>query len=149
MGKVIHWELCKKMKFVHTAKCCMHKQECFQEKRRKIWDANGSSDPGWNTRPSGNSQNWRNLISRGLCCPGKPEWKIKENKKTDKCLNLVKTVDHEGNSNSDTRYYWYIWNGLQKLGKEAGRIGNRRTNRDHTNYSSVKIGQILRRVLET
>ena len=31
VGKVINWELCKKLKFDHTNKCYMHKQETVLE----------------------------------------------------------------------------------------------------------------------
>ena len=31
VGKVIHWELCKKLKFDHTSKWYMHKPESVQE----------------------------------------------------------------------------------------------------------------------
>ena len=34
VGKVIHWELCKKFKFDHANKCYMHNPECPGE-----WDA--------------------------------------------------------------------------------------------------------------
>ena len=39
--------------------------------------------------------------------------------------------------------YWnsYVWNNSQRLGKECGRVGHRRTSRDHPNYSIIKIGQ--------
>ena len=37
----------------------------------------------------------------------------------------------------------------QRVGKGIGGIGNKSTSGDHPNYSIIKIGQILRRVLET
>ena len=48
-------------------------------------------------------------------------------------------VEHEGDG--DTTCNRCTWNDPQRLGKKAGRIGNRKTNRNHTNYSTVEIGQ--------
>ena len=36
----------------------------------------------------------------------------------------------------------------QKIGKETGRLGNKRTCEDHQNYSIIQIDQILRRLLQ-
>ena len=36
MGKVIHWELCKKLKFDYTAKWYMHNLESWRKKRKKF-----------------------------------------------------------------------------------------------------------------
>ena len=36
---------------------------------------------------------------------------------------------------------WRAWNGRQRLGKQAKRVENQRTNRDHPNYSINQIGQ--------
>ena len=40
MGKVIHWELCKKLKFDHMNKWCMHnpKSVLENETHRLLWD---------------------------------------------------------------------------------------------------------------
>ena len=40
VGKVIHWELCKKLKFDHTTKWYMHKSESFleNEMHKILWD---------------------------------------------------------------------------------------------------------------
>ena len=40
VGKVIHWELCKKFKFDHTNKWYMHNPESFLEKEthKLLWD---------------------------------------------------------------------------------------------------------------
>ena len=69
--------------------------------------------------------------------------KIKENEKKDKYLNLTrelkKATEHEGNG--DTNCNWRTWNDLQRLGKRAGRVRNRTTNRNYLNYSIVDISQ--------
>ena len=37
VGKMIYWELCKKLKFNHTDKCYMHKSEsALENKKQKI-----------------------------------------------------------------------------------------------------------------
>ena len=40
VGKVIHWELCKKLKFDHTTKWYMHKPESILENEayKILWD---------------------------------------------------------------------------------------------------------------
>ena len=48
-------------------------------------------------------------------------------------------MEHEGNT--DIKCNWCVWNDPQRLGKRVGKIGNRRTSRDHPNYSILKIGQ--------
>ena len=68
--------------------------------------------------------------------------KLKETKKRDKYLDLareVKPIEHEGDS--DPNGNWYIWNNPQRIGKGTGRLGNKRINRVHPDYSIIKIGQ--------
>ena len=68
--------------------------------------------------------------------------KIKENEKRYMYLDLnreQKSVEHEGDN--DINCNWPSWTGLQRLGKEAGRVGNHRKNRDDLDNSIVKIGQ--------
>ena len=48
-------------------------------------------------------------------------------------------MEHEGDS--DTTCNWCTWNNLQKTDKETGRLENKRTSRDHPNYSIIKIDQ--------
>ena len=43
-------------------------------------------------------------------------------------------------SNGDTNFNLRTRNGPQRLGEGAERVGNQKTNRDHPNYSIVKIG---------
>ena len=49
----------------------------------------------------------------------------------------MKSVEHEGDS--DTNCIWRSWNGPQRLEKLTGIVGNPMMNRDHPNYSIVKI----------
>ena len=65
--------------------------------------------------------------------------KRKERQVVGLSQSTKKVVEHEGDG--DTNCNWRTWNSLPKLGKEAGRDGNQRTDRDHLNYSTVEIGQ--------
>ena len=40
-----------------------------------------------------------------------------------------------------TRYNWYDLNNHQRIGKGSGKLGNKRTIRDHTDYKTIKIGE--------
>ena len=60
--------------------------------------------------------------------------KIKESEKRDK-TSLEK---HEGDD--DTNCGWYTWDNPKRIGKETGRLGNKRASRDHPDYSIIKIG---------
>ena len=45
-GMVIHWELCKNLKFDHTAKLCVHKPESIRKKEthKILWDFETQTD---------------------------------------------------------------------------------------------------------
>ena len=68
--------------------------------------------------------------------------KIKESEKKNKYLDLArelkKVMEHEGNV--DTNFNWYARNDPQRLDKGI-RVRNRRTNRNHQNYSIFEIGR--------
>ena len=49
---------------------------------------------------------------------------------------LRKAAEHE--ADSDANRNWYVWNGPQRLGKGAGRVGNPKTNEDHTNVDLTR-----------
>ena len=48
-------------------------------------------------------------------------------------------MDHE--DDSDTNCGWCTWNNPKRIGKESGRRGNKKTNRDHPDNCIIKIGQ--------
>ena len=48
-------------------------------------------------------------------------------------------MDHKGDG--DTSCNWCTWNGYQSFKNGAGRVENQGTNRDHSNYSIIEIGQ--------
>ena len=87
-----------------------------------------------------------NLLNSGLCRSGGPQ--SKKSKKTTKetCSWTFKAIEHEGDS--DTNCNRCPRNDLQRLGKRAERVENRRTSRDHPNYSIVKIGKNILKRLE-
>ena len=68
--------------------------------------------------------------------------KLKESKKSDKCVDLAreltKTIIHE--TDGDTNCDWCTWNNKETIGKGTGKLGNQRKNRNHIDYSIVKIG---------
>ena len=69
--------------------------------------------------------------------------KLKENKKKDKYLELVrelkKTKEHE--IDGDTNSNWCARYSHQKLGTWIGGLENKMTNWDHTNFYIIVIGQ--------
>ena len=48
-------------------------------------------------------------------------------------------MGHEGDD--CTNCDWCGWYSHQRIGKRTGRLGNKRTVGDHTDYSIIKIGQ--------
>ena len=52
---------------------------------------------------------------------------------------MEKTMEHEGDS--DTSCNWSSWNNPEKIGKETGKVGNKRTRGDHPDDSIIKIDQ--------
>ena len=59
VGKVIHWEMCKKFKFDHANKWYMHNPALVLENDTPVglWYTNGSSDLGQKTRLYNNNNN--------------------------------------------------------------------------------------------
>ena len=78
LGKVVHWELCKKFKVDHTNKWYMHNPAPVQDNNTHktpmgLWHTHGSSNLGQNTRLNNNRQKEENLQNSRLCCPCWPE----------------------------------------------------------------------------
>ena len=68
--------------------------------------------------------------------------KLNESEKKDKYLDLareLKNVEHE--SNDYTNYNRCSWYNHRRIIKGTGRLGNKKTNGDHPNYSIIEIGQ--------
>ena len=49
-----------------------------------------------------------------------------------------KTIKHEGDGYTNCN--WSTWNNPQIISKEIVRLGNKRTNEYHLNYSIIRIG---------
>ena len=101
-----------------------------------FWDINRSPNLGQMTRP-------KTCQIVDLAVLTDQRVKLKESKKIDQYLDLAtelkKIMEHEDDSATD--YNWCTWNNPQRIGKRTGRLGNKRTNRDHPEYSIIKIGQ--------
>ena len=85
-----------------------------------------------------------NLLYSVFYVSSEQQIKIKESKKKKRrlfrsWLRTKKVVEHEGDSGTNCNRR--VLNTPQRLGSGTERFGNRRTNRDHPNYSIVKIGQ--------
>ena len=122
MGKEIHWELCKELKFDHPNKWHLQNPEFFQENQthKFPWDFEIQTD---------------NLVSTR-----RPDLLIINKKKisTRTLLgNWKKNVEHE--SDGDTNCNWSSWYSHQRIGKRTWGIGNKKTSEDHPNYSNIKL----------
>ena len=107
---MIHWELCKKLKFGHATKCYKHKTESFRKNDKKNL---------WLLR-------YKPLIMASDKCQLKKEdlpvdWvKINENEKREKYFDLVRELKKlwKMKNNSYSSCDWLIWNDPQKIGQE-------------------------------
>ena len=74
---------------------------------------------------------------------GTKEWELKKTKREASTLTFDQRIKKavEQKSYRDTICNQYTRSGSQRLIKGAGKVGNWRTNRDHTNYSTVEVGQ--------
>ena len=78
VGKVIHWEMCKKFKFDHANKWYMYNPASVLENDTQnpmgLWYTYGSPNLGQKIRPYNNQQNKKeNLQNWRLCCSGWPQ----------------------------------------------------------------------------
>ena len=143
---MILWELCKKLKFNHTARWYMHEPKSVLEnethKHLKI-----KEDYLIPTRRADlmivSKKKKENQPNRRLWRPG---WPKSENQgkrtKRQKLRSYQRTknaMEHGGDD--DTNCYWCTWNDLQRLSKIAERVENRRTSFDHPDYSIVEVGK--------
>ena len=147
--KVIHRELCKKLKFDHTNKWYLQNPESVLENEtdKRLRDFEIQID--------------HLILARGpdlvIVKKKKKYWtcrivdfpvpvdhrvKIEENKKRDKYLDLareLKTTEPEGDG--DTNCNPCTWNNPQTISKRTGRLGNQKASGNHPDYSIIKIGQ--------
>ena len=105
MGKVIHWELCKKLKSDHTNNWYIHNPKPIQEKEthKLLWDFEIQTDHQISAgRPDLVIINKKKKTGRTVdfAVPADHRVKWKENEKRDKYLDLArelkkKTVEQE------------------------------------------------------
>ena len=83
VGKVIHWEMCKKFKFYHANKWYMHNPAPVLENNthKHLWDFDIQTDHLISARKPDliliNKNKKENLLNCRLCCPGWPQNKTK------------------------------------------------------------------------
>ena len=152
-GKVIHWELCKKLNFDHTTKWYMHKPESVLENatHKILWDFEIKTDhliPA--RRPDlvliNKKERTDQLVN--FAVPADHRVKLKENEKMDKYLDLARELKK-------------LWNmkvkvivgalGTVPKGLERGLENLEIRGRIDTiqNTALLQSARILRRVLET
>ena len=94
VGKVIDWELCKKLKFDYTNKWYMHNPESVlkNEMHRLLWEFDteighiiSAKQPDWMI-----VKKKKHLPNGGLCCLSRV--KIKEGDNMDKYMTLVREL---------------------------------------------------------
>ena len=66
--KVIHWELCKWLKFGHAYNWYRHTLESVVENSLELWDTNRSPNPGQKKKSSVIEQEENNLVFCRFCC---------------------------------------------------------------------------------
>ena len=117
VGKVIHWEMCKKFKFDHTNKWYIHKLASVLENNtlKLLWDFDIQIDHLILVRRSDLiiiNKKIENLKNCRLCCPGWPQNKTEKNEKENKYLGfareLKETMEHKGDNYANCG--WYFWN---------------------------------------
>ena len=98
IGKVIHWEMCKKFKFDHTNKWYMHNPAPLLENdtHKLLWDFNIQTDPLIPTRRPDliiiNKKKKRTCKIVDFAVPADHRIKLKECEKTDKYLDLAREL---------------------------------------------------------
>ena len=102
MGKVIHRELCKKFKFDHTNKWCMHNQETIleNETHKILWDFEIQTDHLISVRQPDRvmfKKQRRSCRKVDFAVPADHNAKLKESEKKDKYLDLAKEVNRRWN----------------------------------------------------
>ena len=155
MGKVIHWELCKKFKFDHTAKWYKHKPESVlvNEMHKIIWGFEIQTDPIITASRLDLVVNNKkeNFAYSGLYRHSGPQnenqRKQKERQVLRPCQRTEKVVENEGDSNPNC--IWRTWNDPQRR-MEGLKIGGRiETIKTTTLLRSARIIRDLRRFAVT
>ena len=95
VGKVIHWELCKKGEVWPFEKWYVHNPEpIIENEKMGFWDTNGSPNLGQTTRPSDSEKKRKKVTCRRMDFDVLADhWvKLKEIKKKEKLRNLAREL---------------------------------------------------------
>ena len=95
VGKVIHWEVCEKLKFDSTNNWSMHNQESVLKNETQktplgFWDTNWSPNLRQTTRPSDSHKKKRTCWVVDFGVPADNRVKLKENEKRNKYLDFAR-----------------------------------------------------------
>ena len=147
VGKVIHKELCKKLKFVHTNKWYMHNPESILKKLDTqaslgFWETNRSSNLGQMTRSSKSQEKKSASWIVDFAFPVDHRLKLKKREKRDNYQDLARELKElrtwRWQCTSCNSHTWYSH---QRIGTGTGGFRNKRMSGDHPNYSIVEISQ--------
>ena len=150
VGKVIHWEMCKKFNFDHTNKWYMHNPTAVLENDTQtpvgLWHTNGSPNFGQKIRPYSNQQKFGNLQNCRLCCTSWAQNKTVRKWEKDKYLDLARELEKLWNMKVTIIPIGTIIKGLLKEVEDL-EVGGRMETIQTT--ALLRMIRILRRVLET
>ena len=159
VGKVIHWEMCKKLKFDHANKWYMHNPEAVLENdtHKLLWDFNIQTNHQISARRPDliiiNNKKKKKKIWKivGFAVPADHRIKLKECEKRDKYLNLARELKKLWNMKVTIitiviGVFGTVTKGLLK-GLEDLEVSGRMETTQTT--ALLKMARILRRVLET
>ena len=165
---MIHWELCKVLKFDHTSKLYIHNPTSVlkNDTHKLLRDFDIQTDHLISTRRPDIIiiNKWKKEKRKKTCkivdfaVPADRRVKLKESEKKDKYFDLArelkkkntkkkkiqkkppkKTMEHEGDNYTNCNCCsWYTY---QRINKGTWGLGNKRTSGDHPIYCSVEIGQ--------
>ena len=156
VGKVTHWEMCKKFKFDHANKWYMHNPEPVQENatHKLLWDFDIQTDYLISARRPDLiiiNKKKENLQNCRLCVPADHRIKLKECEKRDKYLDLAIELKNIWNMKvkiipSEIGAFGTVTKGLLQ-GMEDMEVGDRVETIQTT--ALLKTARILGRVMET
>ena len=127
MGKGIHWELCKKLKFDHTTKW-------FVQKPESALDFEIQTDRQIPARILNLMKITKNLPNKGLTFTESEKRQVLR-----PCQTSNKAMKYE--NDIEINCNWCSWNHPQKNWNGVKRLEIQRKNRDHPNYTIAKISQ--------
>ena len=156
VGKVIHWELCKKINFDHTKKWYMHKPESVleNETHKILWDFEIKTDhliPARRPDLVLINKKERTCQLVDFAVPADHRVKLKENEKIDKYLDLARELKKLWNMKVKVIPIVVGALGTVPKGLERGLENLEIRGRIDTiqNTALLQSARILRRVLET